>query len=117
LSPAAGFIAGVVGGITNVPGTPLVMYFQALGLDKGEFVAAVSFTFVVYKVIQLGAVAWYGLLTPAQLDLSAVLTLVALVGFAVGLRVQDRLEQRVFDRAVLGFLLVLGVWLVAKSLA
>src|SRR5262245_30044484 len=26
LSPAAGFVVGLVGGITNVPGTPLVMY-------------------------------------------------------------------------------------------
>ena len=47
-SPIAGFIAGVVGGITNVPGTPLVMYFHALGLSKTELVSAVAFTFVLY---------------------------------------------------------------------
>jgi uncharacterized membrane protein YfcA len=47
---------------------------------------------------------------------SLVLTLVALAGFALGLKVQDRLEQRMFNRAVLGFLTALGVWLVARSL-
>src|SRR5262249_55498834 len=56
-SPFAGLVAGIVGGITNVPGTPLVMYFHALGLAKQDFVSSVSFTFVVYKLIQLGAVA------------------------------------------------------------
>ena len=114
-SPLAGLVAGIVGGITNVPGTPLVMYFHALGLAKQDFVSSVSFTFVVYKLIQLGAVAYYGLLTPSLLVPSFLLTLVAVVGFAFGLMVQDRLEQRRFNRLVLGFLAILGTWLVARS--
>jgi uncharacterized membrane protein YfcA len=116
LSPVAGLVAGIVGGITNVPGTPLVMYFHALGLGKHEFVSSVAFTFVVYKIIQLGAVSYYGLLTPSRLGTSLLLTAVALGGFALGLRVQDRLEPRAFNRAVLVFLAALGVWLVARSL-
>jgi uncharacterized protein len=115
-SPAAGFLAGVIGGITNVPGTPLVLYFYALGLTKQEFVSAVAYTFVVYKVVQLGAVSWYGLMSAMVLGWSALLTLAALAGFALGLRLQDRLAPPVFNRVVLGFLAVLGVWLVARSL-
>ena len=116
LSPLAGLLAGIVGGITNVPGTPLVLYFHALGLAKDEFVSSVAFSFVVYKLVQLGAVTYYGLLLPSLIGPSLVLTLVALAGFALGLKVQDRLEQRMFNRAVLGFLAALGVWLVARSL-
>jgi len=115
-SPLAGLVAGIVGGITNVPGTPLVMYFHALGLTKQDFVSSVSFTFVVYKLIQLGAVVYYGLFTPSLLVPSFLVTLVAVVGFAVGLMVQDRLEQRTFSRLVLGFLAALGIWLVGRSL-
>jgi uncharacterized membrane protein YfcA len=115
-SPVAGFLAGVIGGITNVPGTPLVLYFYALGLTKQEFVSAVAYTFVVYKVVQLGAVSWYGLMSAMVLGWSALLTLAALAGFALGLRLQDRLAPPVFNRVVLGFLAVLGVWLVARSL-
>ena len=115
-SPVAGFVAGVVGGITNVPGTPLVMYFYALRLSKPDFVSAVAFTFVLYKVVQLGAVTWYGLFSWSLLGWSLLLTLTALAGFALGLRVQDRLEQQMFNRAVLGFLAVLGLWLVLRSL-
>jgi uncharacterized protein len=115
-SPVAGFVAGVIGGITNVPGTPLVLYFYALGLAKQEFVSAVAYTFVVYKVVQLGAVSWYGLMSVTVLGWSALLTLAALAGFALGLRVQDRLAPPVFNRVVLGFLAVLGLWLLARSL-
>ena len=115
LSPVAGFAAGIVGGITNVPGTPLVMYFHALRLDKHEFVSSVAFTFVVYKIAQLGAVAYFGLLSPARIGTSVGLTLVALLGFWLGLAVQDRLEQGTFNRAVLVFLGLLGLWLVWRS--
>jgi len=115
-SPVAGFVAGVVGGITNVPGTPLVLYFYALGMSKHEFVSAVAFTFVLYKIVQLGAVTWYGLMTWTVLGWSLLLTLAALAGFGVGLRVQDRLSPATFNRAILVFLALLGGWLVVRSL-
>lgn len=116
LSAPAGFVAGLVGGVTNSPATPLVLYFQAIGLGKHDFVASVAFTFIFYKTVQLGAVTWYGLLTWPMLWLSLGLTAVALLAFGVGLRLQDRLEQRSFNRAVLVFLGALGVWLLVRSL-
>jgi uncharacterized membrane protein YfcA len=116
LGALVGFLTGVIGGLTNVPGTPLVMYFYALGLAKRDFVRAVAVTFVAYKVVQLGAVTYYGLLTWRLLGLSAGLSLVALGGFALGLRVQDRLDQQTFNRAVLVFLGALGLWLVVRAL-
>jgi uncharacterized membrane protein YfcA len=117
VSPAVGFAAGVVGGVTNVPGTPLVLYFYALGMDKIEFVRSVGFTFVLYKLVQLAAVAWYGLLTVALLGVSVGLSAAALGGFFLGRRLQDRLDQRAFNRAVLAFLAALGLLLVIRSLA
>jgi uncharacterized protein len=115
LSPVAGLVAGIVGGITNVPGTPLAIYFYALGMDKDEFVRSVAFSFLVYKLVQLGAVTYYGLLTWNLVAVSAGLTLVGMGAFLLGLRVQDRLEPRAFRRVVLVFLAGLGVWLVARA--
>jgi uncharacterized membrane protein YfcA len=116
LSAPAGFVAGVIGGVTNAPATALVLYFQAIGLSKHDFVSSVAFTFFFYKLVQLGAVSWYGLLPWPLLWVSLALTVVSLVGFAVGLRVQDRLDQRGFNRAVLVFLALLGAWLLIRSL-
>jgi uncharacterized membrane protein YfcA len=79
-------------------------------------VSSVAFTFFFYKLVQLGAVSWYGLLPWSLLWPSLALTAVGLAGFAVGLRVQDRLDQRGFNRAVLGFLALLGAWLLIRSL-
>lgn len=116
LAPVAGLAAGLVGGLTNTPGTTLVIFFYALGLPKHEFVRAVSLSFVVLKVVQLAAVAHYGLLSWGLLEVSLGLTAVALTAFWLGLKVQDRLDQKNFNRAVLIFLTLLGLWLVLRSL-
>jgi uncharacterized protein len=116
LDGVVGFVAGVIGGVTNVPGTPLVIYFYALRLAKEDFVRAVAVTFVLYKLVQLGAVTWYGLLTWRLLGLSALLTVVALAGFRLGLAIQDRLDQTTFNRVILVFLGLLGGWLVVRAL-
>jgi len=116
LSPPAGFVAGVIGGVTNSPATALVLYFHAIGLTKHEFVASVAFAFFFYKLVQLGAVTWFGLLPWSLVGPSLALIAVALAGFALGLRVQDRLDQRSFNRAVLGFLAALGACLLVRGL-
>lgn len=117
LSPPVGLAAGVLGGLTNVPGTPMVLYFVALGLDKYDFVRAVAVTFIVAKVVQLAAVSWYGLLDARLLAISLAFSVVALAGFAAGARLQDWLPARAFNRAVLAFLVVTGAWLIYRGLA
>jgi uncharacterized protein len=114
-SPLAGLAVGVIGGITNAPGTPLALYFYALGLAKREFVGAVALTFVLYKATQLGAVTWYGLMTWTLFGWSLLLMAAAFAGFAIGVRVQDRMPPAAFNRAVLAFLALIGIWLVVRN--
>jgi uncharacterized membrane protein YfcA len=116
LAPPVGFAAGFLGGVTNVPGTLLVLYFHALGLAKQDFVRAVALCFMSYKLIQLITVASYGLLTWPLLGASVALTVVGLGAFWLGLRVQDALPERIFNRAVLVFLTLLGLSLLGRSL-
>jgi uncharacterized protein len=116
LAAPVGLVAGIMGGITNAPGTAIALYFVALGMDKKEFVRSIAFTFLVVKTVQLVTLVWYGLLGWNLVLASLGLAAVASAGFGLGLRLQDRLDQTSFNRAVLVFLAVLGVWLVAKAL-
>jgi uncharacterized membrane protein YfcA len=116
LAAPAGLLAGVVGGITNAHGTPLVLYLYALGLDKVDFVRAIALAFILYKAAQLVAVTQAGMMTPVLFGLSVLASAVALGGFRVGLMVQDRMNQRVFNGAVLCVLAALGAFLVLRSL-
>jgi uncharacterized membrane protein YfcA len=115
--PPVGFVAGIIGGLTNVPGTPLVMYFYALGLPKPVFVRTVAFAFIVYKLVQLGAVTLYGVLTWPRVGLSLLFTAASLGAFALGVSVQERLPQHIFNRLVLAFLFLLGLLMLLRSLS
>jgi uncharacterized membrane protein YfcA len=115
-SPVVGLVVGILGGITNVPGTPLALYFHALGLPKAEFVRAVALTFLVFKLVQLGAVWQVGLLEPRLLGLSVGATVVSLLAFRLGLWAQDRVPAAVFSRAVLVFLGVIAVAMLLRAL-
>ncbi|MFQ5828503.1 MAG: TSUP family transporter [Candidatus Methylomirabilia bacterium] len=117
LSPPIGFLAGVLGGITNVPGTPLLLYFYALGMDKVEFVRSIAFSFLIYKAAQLVAITQARLVTPRLFALSVLTTGVGLGAFWLGLRVQDRVAQETFNRAVLLFLAMLGALLVVRAIS
>lgn len=115
LGPVAGLVSGVVGGLTNTPGTVLIIFFYALGFSKHEFVRSIALSFVALKLTQLAAVAHYGLMSWGLFTVSLGLTAVALLAFYAGLNVQDRLDQRRFNRAVLIFLGATGLWLVIRS--
>ena len=116
LAAPVGLGAGIMGGITNAPGTAIALYFVALGMNKQEFVRSIAFTFLVVKTVQLVTLVWYGLLGWPLVLGSLGLAAAGLAGFGLGLRLQDRLDQRSFNRAVLVFLAVLGVWLVVRAL-
>ena len=115
LSAPAGLVAGVVGGITNVHGTPLVIYFYALGMEKGEFVRSIAFCFVVMKLVQLAALIGYGGFPLTLVPATVGLTIVGLLGFFLGLGIQDRLDQQTFNRANLVLLAALGIWLIIRT--
>ncbi len=116
LAPPVGLAAGVMGGVTSAPGTALALYFVALGMDKREFVRSIAFTFLIVKAVQLASLGWYGLLGWPLVLGSLGLTAAGLAGFGLGIRVQDRLDQRAFNRGVLVFLATLGAWLVVRTL-
>ena len=68
------------------------------------------------KGVQLVSLVWYGLLDWRLVLGSLGLAAIGLIGLGLGLKLQDRLDQRSFNRAVLVFLAVLGLWLVARAL-
>ena len=116
LAAPVGLVAGVVGGVTNVPSLPLILYFYALGMEKDEFVRSIAVTFLAYKLVQLVSLVAVGLLDGRRFGASLALAAVGVGAFALGLRVQDRLDARAFNRVVLVFLGAIGVWLMIRAL-
>lgn len=116
LAPLVGLVAGTLGGLTNTPAVVVTPYYYAIGLPKAEFVRALSTTFLVFKLTQLGAVWQVGLLDRGVWAPWAVATAVSLGAFALGLRAQDRVPQATFNRAVLVLLTLVSVAMLVRAL-
>ena len=117
LSPVLGFLAGFLNGMTNAAGPPLAIYLYGLKLPKTEFVRSIATIFLITKLSQLVAVSTWNLFTFSTLSLSLQVTLFCLLGFYVGLKTQDRVNQQTFNRGLLVLLSLIGVLLVVRSLS
>lgn len=116
-SPVVGAIAGLVGGSTSIPGPLLAMYLISLGLRKTPFVTAISLLFISNGLTQLASYARLGLYVDGTLWLSLALTPAALIGQAIGLRLQRRLHPEAFRTVVLVVVVVSGSNLVLRGLS
>ncbi|HEY2986817.1 MAG TPA: sulfite exporter TauE/SafE family protein [Candidatus Binatia bacterium] len=115
-SPIAGLAGGFLNGMTNAAGPVLAIYLYSLKLAKTEFVRSIATIFMITKISQLAAVSTWNLFTFATLRLSAGVTVFVLLGFYFGLKTQERVNQKTFNRALLVILFATGVLLVVRSL-
>ncbi|HEY7219943.1 MAG TPA: sulfite exporter TauE/SafE family protein [Candidatus Binatia bacterium] len=115
-SPALGFLSGFLNGMTNAAGPTLAIYFYSLKLEKRTFVKSLATIFLTTKLTQLVAVSTWNLLNWQTLRLSALVILFTLAGFFAGIKAQDRINQKTFNRGLLVLLSLVGAILIARAL-
>jgi uncharacterized membrane protein YfcA len=116
LSPFVGFAAGFLNGMTNVSGPLLAMYFYSLKLPKTEFVKAVTMIFFILKCGQILALSTWNQFRWPLFQLSLLLIVLLCAGFYAGLKTQDRIDQRAFNRGLLALLFAIGATLIVRAL-
>lgn len=116
LSPLVGALSGLVTGATGVFVMPAVPYLQSLGLDRDELVQALGLAFTVSTISLTTGLLAHGAFGVQQLGLSALAIVPALAGMWLGQKIRGRISARAFRACFLGFLLLLGIELVARPL-
>lgn len=111
-----GLTGGFLNGMTNIFSPLAVVYLYGLKLTKVEFIKALASIFFTMKLSQLIALSRWQLLTTALVGQSLLLTVFVMLGFFAGLKTQDRLNQRAFNRAILVLLFLMGLGLIVKAL-
>ncbi len=112
----AGAFTGFIGGLSGVWGPPTVTYLTALDTPKVEQVRILGTAFGLGAVLLVGAHLQSGVLRAETAMISAAMLVPALAGMAIGLQVQDRIDQTAFRRATLFVLLVAGANLIRRGL-
>jgi uncharacterized membrane protein YfcA len=116
LGPLFGFLSGFLNGMTNAAGPTLAIYLYSLKLDKRMFVRTIATIFVTTKISQLVAVSTWNLFNWHTIALSGQVLLLTLAGFYAGIKVQDRVNQRVFNRGLIILLFAIGLILIVRAL-
>jgi uncharacterized membrane protein YfcA len=115
LSPVVGGITGLIAAATGVFAIPAVPYLQAIGLEKQDLVQALGLSFTVSTLaLTVNLVIEGGLRLSLASDTLTGLAL-ACVGMWLGQAIRRRLSPVAFRRAFYAGLLLLGLYLVARS--
>jgi uncharacterized protein len=115
LGPVAGAATGLITAATGVFVIPAVPYLQAIGLQKEELVQALGLSFTVSTVALAVNVAAEGALSVSVAGTTVAALALACAGMWVGQKVRLRLTLAVFRRWFLLGLLLLGLYLIARS--
>lgn len=117
LSPLVGAVTGGITAATGVFVIPAVPYLQAIGLEKEELVQALGLSFTVSTLALAASLAAGGVFAPDMIVPTLVALGVSLLGMWLGQTVRELLSAVIFRRCFFLGLLLLGVWLVSRSLS
>ena len=114
--PLAGFVNGVLTGMTGSFVVPGVMYLQALGLPRDALIQAMGMLFTVSTLALALSLQANDLLRTEHGALSTMALAPATAGMAAGQRIRERLSEQLFRRIFFLSLLALGAYLAARAL-
>lgn len=115
LSPVVGGITGLITAATGVLVIPAVPYLQTIGLEKQELVQALGLSFTVSTLaLTVNLVIEGGLHLSLASDTLTGLAL-ACVGMWLGQAIRLRLSSAAFRQSFYAGLLLLGLYLAARS--
>jgi len=115
LSPIIGAITGLITAATGVFVIPAVPYLQAIGLEKEEFVQALGLSFTVSTIALAFNVALEGGLNLSMANDTLAALALACVGMWIGQTIRHRMSPVTFRRWFFAGLLLLGIYLVVRS--
>ncbi len=116
LSPAIGFLTGVLTGATGVFVIPAGPYLSALGLEKEELIQTLGLSFTVSTVALAIGLAASSQFHASVAGGSLLALLPVLGGMFFGQHIRSRLPPDVFRRWFFSGLILLGAYMLVRAL-
>jgi uncharacterized protein len=111
-----GFLSGFVGGIANIMIPVLIIVIMELNLEKKRAIGVMSFCFITNKVLQVILFSAHGSFNTETLMHIVPFVFIAVAGFFLGSRVQDRIDEARYRKVLNLVLWCLSVYLVVSTL-
>ena len=114
-APVIGVVTGLITAATGVFVIPAVPYLQAIGLEKEELVQALGLSFTVSTLALAVNIASAGALNISMAGVTIVALAFTFAGMWLGQVVRRRMSAARFRRWFFVGLLLLGIYLAARS--
>jgi len=115
-SPVIGVVNGVLTGMTGSFVVPSVIYLQALSLPRGAFVQAMGIVFSVSTLALAVSLGGQRFLSMELGTVSTIAIVPAIIGMVFGQKIRRRLSEAVFRRVFFCAVLILGLYIIVRSL-
>jgi uncharacterized membrane protein YfcA len=115
LSTPFGLASGILGGAFNSNGPPIVIYGTLRRWRPESFRATLQGVFLPTNLMVIASHALAGLWTRDVLQLYAYSLPLMLLATLIGIRFGKRIPKEQFQRIVYGFLVAMGVLLIARA--
>ena len=112
----AGFIVGVLLPTTGVAGSLVMLYLMTKNWERRTVRAAMAFFLVVLTSVAVVQFALHGLYTPERVTLLGIAAVPMLIGLALGAFIIKRINERVFQYAVIGIIIFSSIVAIGQEL-
>lgn len=112
----AGLISGVVGGMCNISGPPLAIYYYAALENKKEYNATIQATFAISGIYTIILHFLYGNITYEVIRYSITGFIGVLLGTSFGLVIFNKINRDILGKAICLFVFVMGFVMLISEL-
>jgi len=116
LAPGFGLAAGALQGATGISAPIIAPYLTGIGLVKESFVFTITLAFTLFSLAQIGAILYYGLLTPVRLSEGLAALLPVALFLPLGIRLGRKLSVGGFEKALIVLFIVMEFRLLYESI-
>ena len=111
-----GFIAGVIGGLTNAMGSILIIYSLESKHTKKEIIQSTNLCFLFGKVIQIVLFTIFESFNQDLLMISFYSLFIVGLAMLIGIKIKDKIPQEIYMKVVKVVLFVIASFLVYQTI-
>jgi uncharacterized membrane protein YfcA len=116
LAPSAGFLSGLLGGVTGFFAPVIVAFLAIQRLDKNLFSASVGLILFSGTIARSSFLASFGVLGREELIASALSLIPIFIGLRAGQRIRQYISQKSFERILTVVMTLLGITMILRAL-
>lgn len=104
-----GTVAGIMGGLYNLSGAVVAVYFFSACEDINEYSGSMNMAFIPSEIGGCAVHLAYGNISVSMIGMLALCVAAIIIGIYVGIKVFQKMNRRMIARLLYGYMAVMGV--------